>query len=97
MRVLEARTSNLRKCYHIPSRRILHSRRSFFESSSSVRSIAWLRFFWSPSSLLELLIQAPMVATLETGLYVLLVEARPLWRAQGDVEWTPNRYFVDAA
>lgn len=29
----------------LPSSNILHSRRSFFESSSSPRSIIWLRFF----------------------------------------------------
>jgi hypothetical protein len=40
------------------SSRILHSRRSFFESSSNVRSIIWLRFFWSPSSVPPELMQA---------------------------------------
>jgi len=45
----------------VPSSKILHSRRSFLLSSSRPRSIAWLRFFWSPSSLLLLDKQAPML------------------------------------
>ena len=44
----------------VPSSRILHSRRSRRESSSSLRSMAWLRFFCSPSSGLELM-QMPIV------------------------------------
>jgi hypothetical protein len=45
----------------LPSSRILHSRRNRRESSSSLRSMAWLRFFCSTSSLLVLM-QMPMVA-----------------------------------
>ena len=68
----------------LPSSRILHSRRSFFESSSSVRSIIWLRFFWSPSSLLPLLMHAPMA----TG-----VEECPVAPASSGVCCcSPNRY-----
>lgn len=44
----------------IPSKRILHSRRNRRESSSSLRSMAWLRFFCSTSSLLVLM-QMPIV------------------------------------
>jgi hypothetical protein len=44
----------------LPSSRILHSRRNRRESSSSLRSMAWLRFFCSTSSLLVLM-QMPMV------------------------------------
>lgn len=49
-----------------PSKRILHSRRSRRESSSSLRSMAWLRFFCSTSSLLVLM-QIPMVAAVQSG------------------------------
>lgn len=43
-----------------PSSRILHSRRNRRESSSSLRSMAWLRFFCSTSSLLVLM-QMPIL------------------------------------
>ena len=50
----------------VPSSRILHSRRNRRESSSSLRSMAWLRFFCSPSSGLELM-QMPMVSGCRSG------------------------------
>lgn len=50
----------------VPSSRILHSRRRRRESSSSLRSMAWLRFFCSPSSGLELM-QMPMVSVGRSG------------------------------
>lgn len=52
----------------IPSSRILHSRRNFLESSSNVRSMALLFFFWSPSpSLLGELMQLPIVGARDTA------------------------------
>jgi hypothetical protein len=48
-----------RQTRSVPKRRILHSRRSRLESSSSFLSIIWLRFFCSVSSALELM-QAPI-------------------------------------
>lgn len=54
---------------NVPSSKILHSRRSFFESSSRARSMAWL-FFLSPSPSPPELMQLPMMAVpdLWTGL-----------------------------
>lgn len=46
---------------NLPSSRILHSRRSFFESSSRPRSMAWLFFFWPSSSPPLELMQLPMM------------------------------------
>jgi hypothetical protein len=50
-----------RRASPLPSSNILHSRRSFLESSSSPRSIIWLRFFWSPSSFPPLDMHAPIL------------------------------------
>lgn len=47
---------------HAPRSRILHSFRNLLESSSRILSIAWLFFFCSASSLLELM-QIPISAT----------------------------------
>lgn len=56
------------KARHAPSSKILHSFRNFLESSSRTLSIAWLFFFFSASSLFELM-QPPILAILgEWGL-----------------------------